>query len=212
MSHLLASMNLTPDQKQAVTGWVASGDSLSAVQKKLLDQFKISMTYMDVRFLVDDLNLALKDPAPKADANDVSKTPARPNVSPATKTEEKKGLLGRAKEKLGFGKDEPASASHPKDADELPDEGSEFAQDEELADNFGPGGAVTVTVDKVTLIPGAVASGEVTFSDGVTGKWIVDNYGRPGFTEVSQPGYRPTPQDAQAFMQELNQALQQRGF
>ena len=40
----------------------------------------------------------------------------------------------------------------------------------------------------------------------------MDNYGRPGITEVSQPGYRPSPADAQAFMQELNLALQQRGF
>jgi hypothetical protein len=71
---------------------------------------------------------------------------------------------------------------------------------------------VTVSVDKVTLIPGALASGTVTFSDGVTGKWGVDQYGRPGFTEVSQAGYRPSPGDAQAFMQELSIALQKRGF
>ena len=71
---------------------------------------------------------------------------------------------------------------------------------------------MNVTVDKVTLIPGAMASGTVTFGDGVTGKWIVDNYGRPGFTEVSKPDYRPKPADAQAFMQELSRALQQRGF
>jgi hypothetical protein len=70
---------------------------------------------------------------------------------------------------------------------------------------------VTVDVDNVTLIPGALASGTVTFSDGVTGKWLVDQYGRPGFTEVSQPGYRPKPEDAQAFMQQLSHALQQRG-
>ena len=64
----------------------------------------------------------------------------------------------------------------------------------------------------MTLIPGALASGTVVFSDGVTGKWIVDNYGRPGFTEISQKGYRPSAADAQAFMQELNLALQQKGF
>jgi hypothetical protein len=57
-----------------------------------------------------------------------------------------------------------------------------------------------------------MASGTVTFSDGVSGKWIVDNYGRPGFTEISQPGYRPTPADAQSFLQELSAALQKRGY
>lgn len=208
-------MNLTPDQKQAVTSWVAAGDSLSSVQKKLLDQFKITMTYMDVRFLVDDLNLALKDAAPKADANDVTKAPApRPQAPSATpKTEEKKGLLGRAKEKLGLGKSDAAQPEAANEGGDLPPEGAEFAEDDGFGgEDFGNGGGVNVTVDKVTLIPGAVASGTVTFSDGITGKWIVDNYGRPGFTEVSQPGYRPTPADAQSFMQELNLALQQRGF
>ena len=48
-------MSLTPEQKQAVASWVAAGDNLSLVQKKLTEQFKVSMTYMDVRFLVDDL-------------------------------------------------------------------------------------------------------------------------------------------------------------
>src|SRR3954463_463872 len=72
-------MKLTPEQKQAVSGWVAAGDNLSTVQKKLAEQFKVSMTYMDVRFLVDDLGLELKNAAPKADASDLSKAaPAVP--------------------------------------------------------------------------------------------------------------------------------------
>jgi len=187
-------MTLTPEQKDAVTQWIAAGDNLSAVQKKLLEQFKLTLTYRDVRFLVDDLNLELKDKAPKVDASDVTKTP--PSRSP--ETAEKKGFLDKAKEKLGLAKDEPA------------EEEADVADDVE--DLSGGGGAVTVAVDKVTLIPGAVASGSVTFSDGVTAKWIVDQYGRPGFTEVSKPGYRPTPADGQAFMQELSLALQKRGF
>ena len=69
-----------------------------------------------------------------------------------------------------------------------------------------------MSVDRVTLIPGALASGSVTFSDGVSCKWIVDNYGRPGFSEISQPGYRPSPADGQAFMQELSAALQKKGM
>ncbi len=202
-------MTLTPEQQQAVSSWVAAGDNLSAIQKKLSDEFKISMTYRDVRFLVDDLNLALKDPAPKVDTSDVSKSaaPAAGSAAPAARhpspPAEKKGLLEKAKEKLGLAKDQPAADA----ADE------DFA-DEALADESLPAGTsnVSVAVDKVTLIPGALASGTVTFSDGVTGKWIVDQYGRPGFTQVSQPGYRPTPADGEAFMQELSRTLQQRGY
>ncbi len=181
-------MNLSPEQTQAVASWVAAGDNLSAVQKKLTEQFKISMTYRDVRFLVDDLNLALKDPAPKVDTSDVSK------VQPAAPA-------------AGAGRPAPAAGEE----DTLPPE-DEFA--DEAADALPPAGAsaVSVEIDKVNLIPGALASGTVTFSDGVTGKWIVDNQGRPGFTQVSQPGYRPTPADAQAFMQELSRQFQSRGM
>lgn len=197
-------MSLTPEQKTAVSGWVAAGDNLSAIQKKLIEQFQVTLTYRDVRFLVDDLNLELKDPAPKVDASDVSKTPAptAAKPAPADKPAEKKSLLEKAKEKLGLAKDAPAPAD---DAETELDDGG-------LDDLPAGASSVTVTVDKVTLIPGALAAGTVIFSDGVTGKWMIDQQYRPGFTEVSQPGYRPTPADAQAFMQELSAQLQKRGF
>jgi hypothetical protein len=201
-------MNLTPEQKQIVASWVAAGDNLSAVQKKLGEQFKISLTYRDVRFLVDDLNLELKDAAPKVDTSDVTKAQAAPAAAPAQNRgapAEKKGFFDKAKEKLGLAKDDAAADTG--DEDDLPPEDAEL-EDLPLEGTSN----VSVSVDKVTLIPGALASGTVTFSDGVTGKWIVDQYGRPGFTEVSQPGYRPAPADAQAFMQQLSLQLQKRGF
>lgn len=202
-------MKLTPEQTAAVSSWIAAGESLSAVQKKLREDFSVSLTYMDVRFLVDDLNLQLKDSAPKADANDVTK--AQPTPPPGSKASEKKGFFDKAKEKLGLAKNEDA------EPEDLPVD--DLAEDEPAPDEFADenegdavGAGVSVDVDKVTLHPGAMASGTVTFSDGVTGKWIIDNYGRPGFTEISQPGYRPKPADAQAFMQELSVQLQKRGF
>ena len=182
-------MSLTPEQKQTVASWVAGGDNLSAVQKKLSEHFKISLTYRDVRFLVDDLDLALKDAAPKVDASDVTKTQPRPQPQTATDATEAPAAGAEGLEEV---------------LEELPEDALEEAP--------GGGGNVSLAVDKVTLIPGALASGTVTFSDGVTGKWVVDQYGRPGFTEVSQPGYRPSAGDAQAFMQELSRTLQQRGF
>ena len=185
-------MTLSPEQKQAVAAWMAAGDNLSVIQKKLFQEYKLSLTYMDVRFLVDDLNLSLKDPAPKLDTN-LGKAPAAA-AEPAGRGPEKKGFFDKAKEKLGLGAEAEAT--------------EEPAEDDLAA----MGGGVSVTVDRATLLPGAMASGTVTFPDGVTGKWIVDNYGRPGFTEISQPGYRPSPADGQAFMQELNLALQKRGL
>ena len=175
-------MTLSPEQQQAVAAWVAAGDNLSVVQKKLIEQFRVSMTYMDVRFLVDDLDLQIKDPEPKADASDVGKGP------PAKQAPEKKGFLDKAKEKLGL----------------AGGEGEEAPGEEEAV----PPSGVTVAVDKVSINPNAMASGTVAFPDGVTGRWIVDLQGRPGLVSVSKPGYRPSPADAQAFMQELSMALQ----
>ncbi|MET0262839.1 MAG: hypothetical protein ABW223_08065 [Rariglobus sp.] len=178
-------MSLTPEQTAAVSTWVAAGDNLSTIQKKLRDEFKVAMTYIDVRFLVDDLNLQLKDAPAKVDTNDVSKTQPKAGA-PAAK-------------KAGTAPDD--------DAEALPGE-------EDLADEAAPAGtgSVILDVDGVTLIPGALASGAVTFSDGVTGKWIIDHQGRPGFTEISQPGYRPTPEDAQSFMRQLEAELQRKGL
>ena len=199
-------MTLTPEQKQAVSEWVAAGDNLSAIQKKLSEQFKVSMTYMDVRFLVDDLNLALKDPAPKADTSDITKAQTAHPTHPAA---EKKSLLEKAKEELGLPANNPDDAHAPAPGEEeFPEEAD---LDQALPPNADPS-TISVTLDKVTLQPGAMASGTVIFSDGVSGKWIVDNYGRPGFTEISQPGYRPSAADAQAFMQELTAAIQKRGY
>jgi len=181
-------MSLSPEQKQAVATWVAAGDNLSAVQKKLQDEFQVSMTYMEVRFLVDDLDLALQDPTPTADASDVSKSAPH---APA----------GNASETGSDTNDDATSANDYPEVDALP-------PDATAADAAGANAVnVTVTVDPVTLLPGALASGTVRFSDGVTGKWMVDNYGRPGFTEISQPGYQPSPADAQAFIQELSRHL-----
>ncbi|MDR2673422.1 MAG: hypothetical protein LBC18_00745 [Opitutaceae bacterium] len=201
-------MSLTPEQKNAVASWVAAGDSLSDVQKKLTAQFKISMTYMDVRFLVDDLGLTLKDaappPAPAAPPPSPQAGPAaRPDFPNRAPLDEDEAFEPAADDQ----QTRPASMSGGLDDDDA------AADDDGMPESeAGAASAVRVEVDNVTLIPGALASGGVTFSDGVTGKWIVDNYGRPGFTQISKPDYRPTAADADAFMRQLGAALQKRGY
>lgn len=54
-------MDLNEEQKNVVKSWIAEGDSLSDVQKKLSSELGISMTYMDLRLLVLDLGVGLKD-------------------------------------------------------------------------------------------------------------------------------------------------------
>jgi hypothetical protein len=61
-------MNLNDAQKQQVTGWITDGLKLSDIQKRISSEFGLSLTYMEVRLLVDDLKLTPKDtarPAPE---------------------------------------------------------------------------------------------------------------------------------------------------
>ena len=195
-------MILTPEQKQTVAAWVAAGDNLSVVQKKLTEHFKLSMTYRDVRFLVDDLNLELKDPAPKVDASDVSKAPPpKPAARPAPAAPEKKGFLDKLKEKVGVG--QPAA----EEEEPLPED-----LDDPAADDLAPAGPGSLSLDIDRIVrPGSMVSGSVTFSDGVTGKWALDQHGRL-MLETPQKGYQPSAPDVQAFQRELQAQLQRQGL
>ena len=70
-------MNLDEAQRQRVTAWVLQGAKLSEIQTRLAEEFKIKLTYMEVRFLVDDLKLKLKDPEPPKVVEPPAATPAK---------------------------------------------------------------------------------------------------------------------------------------
>ena len=148
-------MNLTEEQKKLVAAWVAEGASLAEVQQRLKEECAMSVTYMDVRFLVDDLQLQLKE---------------QPKQSEAV-------------ERLAAAKQEGESA------------------------RSGPApGGVSVTMDSITK-PQSMASGKVTFSNGETADWMLDQTGRLGLNPVT-PGYRPSQTDVAAFQQELQRVAQ----
>lgn len=68
-------MELDETQKTAVANWVREGRNLADVQRLLRDEYGISITYMDLRFLVDDLNLDLAEPEPEPETEDVAEQP-----------------------------------------------------------------------------------------------------------------------------------------
>jgi hypothetical protein len=85
---------------------------------------------------------------------------------------------------------------------------------EEPADDLSaiPAGASNVKVEVDRLVrPGAVVSGSVTFSDGTTAKWALDQLGRL-MLDSSKKGYQPPASDVQAFQQELSTQLQRQGY
>lgn len=75
----------------------------------------------------------------------------------------------------------------------------------------GPGaGKVQVTIDQITK-PSALISGRVTFSDGQTAAWYLDQMGRLGL-DPDTVGYRPEEDDILAFQMELQRLARQQGL
>jgi hypothetical protein len=152
-------MKLDEAQQQRVKEWVAAGLQPAEIQKRLGDDYGLRLTYMEVRFLLDDLQVSLRDkePAPVLSAS------------------------------------APGGAEGPG-----------------AAPSENAGGVVQVSVDQVTRA-GAVVSGKVTFSDGKSAEWYLDQMGRLGLAP-QQAGYKPSQADLLAFQEELQGQLSRMGF
>ena len=164
-------MKLSDEQRQRVTAWILEGAKLAEIQHRLATEFGVKLTYMEARFLVDDLKLVPKDPEPpKVVEPPAAAKPTAPTVA-ATAPQE------------------IVDAEIPAPAD---------------AAN------VAVTVDQITR-PGALISGEVTFSDGQIANWYLDQSGRLGVVPKVQ-GYKPAAADVQEFQLALQREVQKLGY
>lgn len=159
-------MNLNDAQQQTVRQWIQDGLKLSDIQKRIASEFDLRMTYMEVRFLMDDLKMTPKDQEP----------PAKQPLG----TLPDRGVAGAAQN--------PAAGIPEKPV----------------------GGGISVSVDHVTR-PGAMVSGNVTFTDGHSAEWYLDQHGRLGLAPKTE-GYRPSQQDLITFQSELQKELQRAGF
>lgn len=71
-------------------------------------------------------------------------------------------------------------------------------------------GKTVVSVSKLVR-PGAMVSGEATFKSGARAEWWIDQTGRPGMAPL--PGSpKPTQEDVQDFIPELQQVLAKSGY
>ncbi len=159
-------MILDEEKKQKVIGWIKEGRKVSEIQNLLASEFGIRMTYMEVRLLINELNVMPVDLEPK---------------------EEKKTEQGKDKQ--------TGQGTKPRENKET--------EEVEISD-------VSVSIDEVTR-PGAVMSGRVRFSDGVSAEWYVDQMGRLGIA-TDQPNYRPSEKDIRKFQVELQRQLSQMGL
>jgi len=170
-------MNLDENQKLQVAQWLADGLQLAEVQRRLEEEFGARLTYMEVKFLVSDLNLKPRDPEPEK--------PSPPVAAEA-----------------GPGLEDDAGPGHSDDVEDevLPEE----------AERLPPGGGVRVAVDQLAR-PGAMISGKVTFANGKTCEWMLDQMGRLGVVP-GVDGFKPGPADLQEFQFALQGELQRLGF
>ena len=148
-------MKLTEEQLKSVAAWFAGGASLDEIQKRLVAEYGVHVTYFDLRMIVADL------PQPEEGTADAQ--------------------------------------------ERVPPEG----EGADAQERVPPG--VTVECDAI-MIPGTMASGDVVFSDGVKGKWYLDQMGRLGLGGDLPQGYRPSPEDAALFQARLMEALRAKGL
>lgn len=151
--------DLSPDQQATVQQWATEGATLNDIQERLKTQFGLNFTYLDLRLLLVDLQVRLKD-KPRPAEPIVAATPPAPETA---------------------------------------------------AQEAAPAGqGVSVRVDEIA-IPGSLISGKVTFSDGKTASWFIDQMGRPGMRSP-EPGYQPPAGDMPKFQNELDRVLMEAGF
>lgn len=73
---------LSPEQIQSIRDWAEEGLDLNAIQKKLHEELGLKPTFMDTRFLLQDLDIHIKQPEP-APQPDPSAAHAAPADAPA---------------------------------------------------------------------------------------------------------------------------------
>ena len=170
-------MKLSEDQLKSVAAWFAGGASLDEIQKRLVAEYGVHVTYFDLRMIVAEL------PQPEEGEEATGETPVDP----------------------GNGQDARCpSGDATGETPVVPEEAEADAQERVPPE-------VTVECDAI-MIPGTMASGDVTFSDGVKGKWYLDQMGRLGLGGDLPQGYRPSPEDAALFQARLMEVLRSKGL
>ncbi len=68
-------MQLNEQQTATLKTWIDAGVSLSDIQKHITQEWHMPITYMELRFLIDDLALSFPTPADTGEKTDTNKQP-----------------------------------------------------------------------------------------------------------------------------------------
>ncbi len=74
----MSSTKLSPDQLELVRRWAAQGIDLNGIQKRLVADCGVHMTYMDVRFLLLDHGIEIATALSAPAAKEAPSVPAAP--------------------------------------------------------------------------------------------------------------------------------------
>jgi hypothetical protein len=85
-------MNLDESQKAKVREWIAAGMQPAEIQSRLVEELGVRLTYMEIRFLLADLDLRPQDKEVPADPALLA---AKPAAAPAAEPDEEPGVPGR---------------------------------------------------------------------------------------------------------------------
>ncbi len=94
-------MNLSDEQKQTIAQRLADGASISDIQRLITDEFEVHATFMETRFLIDDLDLDLKEP----------EQPAAPEVAADSQSNPDASVLDSSGEQAAASNDSPGGVS-----------------------------------------------------------------------------------------------------
>jgi len=176
-------MELTDTQKTSVRQWAAEGASLSEIQTRLDSEFSIRMSFMEVRLLVLDLEVSIREKRPPA--------PPKPE-EPETPAHD--------------AADDETENVYDADADDMGDD----AYPEDTDADAPKGGGVQVELSRLAQ-PGFALNGDVTFSDGTKAQWGITSRGELSLSAVDAT-YRPSPEDVRDFQVKLRALISGQGM
>ena len=191
---------LTDEQKDAVRAWCAEGADLNAVQTRLDEEYGVRLTFLDTRMLIADLGA-------EAGASEREKERRAAAEKEAREKAEREAEQAAAEEEAVMAAVRGEGAVDEDDDDLGMAQGGGLPPEPELPEASG---SVSVTVSSVTP-PGMMIAGTVTFGDGESADWYLDQMGRLGMNPKN-PDHRPSEGDLMAFQKELQETIRKQGI
>ena len=194
-------MSLNNEQIESVRQWVAEGADVGEVQTRIKSQFGISMSYMDVRFLIDDIGAEIVSKPEKPEPEVPQDLSAQP--SSAYPEEAAYGEPAQSYPDAQSGYDAPETEAYSDGQGGYPSSDGGYPE-ADVPEASQAGGDISVSVSPIQR-PDCIVSGDVVFSDGTKAEWRIDRMGQLGL--IPEAGKTPPQSDMYPFQRKLQELL-----